>query len=857
MPIQWNEDQKTVIGHREGNLLVSAAAGSGKTAVMIERLVRLIIEPEDPVDVEELLVVTFTNAAAAQMRDKLYQRLQKALEEAASQEESARLLLQLRKLKGARIMTIHAFCLECIRDHITRIEGLDPGFRMADETETKLIRSDVMEEVLEACYADAAADPDSPFARNFTALVDRYSGSRQDSSLAELVDRVASFMESLVDPDGWLDQAVALYQVENEEDLKRTPWYPVYQEEIERQRDYVKILYRQLWQAYVDAGAEADHPMLQAMEAILVKLEGDHHGLQTEDVTISRMNFGLWKGDESGKKAVSNLSNNVKKAAAAYIEICREWIRQEDIDAMRIDVLPALEGLRTVVQRFREAYHLTKLEKGLADFADLERYALEIFLDADGCPTREAKEVRDLFRYICVDEYQDSNDVQEAILNAIARKDAAGNPVNVFMVGDVKQSIYKFREARPELFLEKQERYPDQPGADLQYLHNNYRSRSEILDAVNSIFRRLMYRPDGEIEYNDDEALALGAEYTEAEPEVRTLAGRPELLLIHQTDGIRAREAEEIEARVIAQRIKTLMISGLSVFEEGKYRPLTHRDIAVLFRSPKSMAPLLLQELKRLRVPAFSEITAGFYQTREIQCVVNLLKIIDNPQQDIPLAGALYSPIFRFTGRDLARIRREAGRDLSLYEALKLYQKSGSDENLAQRVSGFLGMAAVWREKAQYLPMHELIWQILQETGYYIYIASTEDGDQRSANLDLLLDRALAYEKGSYKGLFHFMRYLAHMEEEEHDEIQAGIGGDEDDVVHIMSIHKSKGLEYPVVFVGGLGHAFNRMDLNGRVLLHPHLYIGAQAVTADAAFHYETLPHRAVIAYKKRESIAE
>ncbi len=857
MPIQWNEDQAAVIRHRAGNLLVSAAAGSGKTAVMIERLVRMIIDPQDPVDVEELLVVTFTNAAAAQMRDKLYQRLAQAMEEAQTREESARLLLQLRKLKGARIMTIHAFCLECIRAHITRIEGLDPGFRMADETEAQLLYSDVLEEVLESCYAQTSEEPDSQFAKEFAQLVDRYAGTRQDTSLAKNIQQISRFMDSLVDPEGWLDQAVHLYDVHAIEDIQAAPWYRIYLDEARRQREYTVGLYKQLQQAYFAAGAAEDHKIVRTIDAILSVLEDPKVPLSRENATVKTMDFKLWKEDPVEDKRVRDLADRTKKAALTLIEIVQEWVRPEDVQVFREEILPALSGLQQVILKYREALLAAKQEKSLADFSDLERYALQILLDKDGRPTREALEIRDLFRYICIDEYQDSNDVQEAILNAIARTNEEGLPTNIFMVGDVKQSIYKFREARPELFLEKQDTYPDQKDAALQYLHQNYRSRVEILSAVNTVFRALMYRPDGEIDYTDDEALVPGAQFSEPEAGVRTLSGRPELLVVPQKEGEKVREAEEREARVIAERIKTLLMSGVSVFEDGAYRPLACRDIAVLFRSPKTMAPILLQQMQRLKVPAFSEITAGFYQTREIQCVVNLLKIIDNPQQDIPLAGALYSPIFHFSGQELAQIRQESGRDIPLYEALQVYEETGSREDLRTRLKAFREMTAKWRDQARYLPMHELIWQILQETGYYIYIASSEDGDLRSANLDLLLDRALAYEKGSYKGLFHFMRYLARMEEQERDEIQAGVGGDEDDVVHIMSIHKSKGLEYPVVFVGGVGHAFNRSDLSGRLLLHPEMYIGAEAVSLDQSFHYETLPHRVVSLRKKQEGIAE
>ncbi len=859
--VQWNPDQETVIGHRKGNLLVSAAAGSGKTAVMIERLVGLITDPEDHVDVDELLVMTFTNAAAAQMRDKLTSRLREALREVSEQDdpgslkEAARLSLQLKKLKGAHVMTIHAFCLEVIREYVTCIEELDPGFRIADDTEAELLKSDVLADVLEDLY-QLADDPEQPEGQAFLRFVDRYSGAKQDSGIEEQILRTHRFLESQADPDGWMERALKALDPGDQSSLKTSPWYQIFLNRKALALRQASAWYKKLADEFIRAGLGPDNKILLSIQQILSCLEqNDVPGAVS---AIPRMNYKAWKEDPAGEKRVKGIAEKAKSTLQDLNRMDGDWFDENEARNLREEVYPAIQGLAVAMNRFREAYQEAKRERGIVDFSDLERFALRILI-RDGVPTREAMEIRDRYRYISIDEYQDSNDVQEAVIQSIARKNEQGDPINVFMVGDVKQSIYKFRQSRPELFLDKQERYPDLADADVAYLHQNYRSRSEILDAVNSIFFSLMYKPTGEIDYTEQEALVPGRTFPAPEEDRvnRVLAEKPVLYLLDSESKLLSRDAQEAEVDFTAKAIQTLLTSGVLILDaEGTYRPVRPRDIAILMRN-NAQAALMQEALTRYEVPSFSEVTTGFYQTKEIQCVINILKVIDNPRQDIPLAGALYSPMFGFSAGELAALRRVAGREVSLYEALLAYPEAETDTEVSRKTALFLEMLSNWRREKAYLSVYELIWQILKETGYYLYASSAPDGKNRRANLDLLMTRAAAYEKGSYRGLFHFLRYIAKMEEQSRDEEQALFAGEEDDVVRIMSIHKSKGLQFPVVYVIGLGHRWNQRDSYDQIILDAELGIGPRRVDSDGSFYYETLPHRALAEKKRNETLAE
>lgn len=854
MAVAWTEDQQKVLNHRYGNLLVSAAAGSGKTAVLIERLVQILTDPQDPVSVDELLIVTFTAQAAAQMRDKLYQRLNEIFETTGE----LRIQRQLQMLPAASIMTIHAFCLQCIRSYITRIEGLDPGFRIADATEAVLMQADALEEVLERCYGWALENPEDADAMNYAALVDCYSGARQDQRLEELIENTDHFLGGIVDAEGWLASAAQAYCVNSEEQLCKTPWYEVMKS---RQRilfDKARELYRQLLQEYIAAGADEKHKTAAALRTVFLNLQHiDVVWPELGDVTISRMDYGLWKEDPEGKKQVQKLANEAKEAVKEALELETQWMAPGSSKMMREKIYPSLKGLEWVYAQYRRQYQMAKQDKNIVDFQDLERYALKILRRDGGEPTTEAIELQEQYRYICIDEYQDSNDVQEAVLTAIARVDAEGNPVNIFMVGDVKQSIYKFRQARPELFLEKQERYEDQQGASRIFLHQNFRSRAHILEGINDVFRALMYKPDGEIDYTDEEALVPGRQYPECEyPLVTAL---PCCTILTSPTSLTSATAIEAEAEYIAKKIQMMVMEGHQVWDDTEkgYRPVRYRDIVILLRSMQTVAPVYQEALRRYVVPSYSEITGGFYQTKEIQCILNMLRIIDNPLQDIPLMGVLYAPVFGYTGHELAQLRLTGGRNTDLYHSLLEYAQIGPDPSLKGKVQSFLEMLGEWREWAVYYSIHDLIWRLYQTTGYYRYVAAGVDGEYRKANLDLLLIRAQEYEKGSYSGLFHFLRYIEKMERQSRDDVDAKMLGEEDDVVRIMSIHKSKGLEFPVVFIGGAGRGFNMMDLREAVLFHPELGIGTEAIDAEAGFRYETLPHKALMEKKRQEAYAE
>lgn len=857
MAVAWTPDQKRVIDHRSGNLLVSAAAGSGKTAVLIERLVQILMDPQDPVDVCELLVVTFTGQAAAQMRDKLYQRLGEALEATGD----PRLMHQLRMLPAASIMTIHAFCLQCIRDYITRIEGLDPGFRIADETEAALMKADALEEILEESYGWASENPETEEARNFTALADRYSGSRQDQRLEDLVYKTLNFLSGIVDDEAWMEHASSAYDVESEIALKETLWYPMLYKELHIQLEKVQTLYQMLLSEYLDAGAACDDKTVLRLKELCETIDGllleEEPQWIPEELALTRMDYSLWREDPDGKKHIQKLVSDAREAVKEAGELPSQWMGNGMAQRMREQVYPALKGLQCLIRRFRKRYTEAKQDKNIVDFEDLERYALLVLQDSEGQPSVAARELRERYRYICIDEYQDSNDIQETLLYTIARRDEDGNPVNVFMVGDVKQSIYKFRQARPELFLEKQERYAYQKGASRIVLQRNFRSRAAVLEAVNGVFRPLMTKQDGELEYTEEEALIPGMEYPETdEPLLATL---PRLTVLASETVLPSQETLKAEAEYTAKRIQTLVMEGRCLWdkEEGRYRSVRYEDIVILLRSMQTAAPVFQEALRRYAVPSYSEITSGFYQAKEVQCMVNILRIIDNPLQDIPLMGVLYSPIFHFTGHEMAALRLTGGRNEDLYHSLLEYQETGKDPVLLEKVRSFMQTLEEWREWASYYSIQDLLWALYQTTGYYRYASASPEGEYKRANLELLLQRAQEYAKGSYSGLFHFLRYIEKLEKQSRDDVEARIAGQEENVVRIMSIHKSKGLEFPAVFVCGTGRGLNMMDLREPVLFHQKLGIGTEAIDADQGFRYETLPHQAIMAGKRREALAE
>ena len=809
--MDFTGEQLAVIEHQEGNLLVSAAAGSGKTTVLVERIVQMLLRSEQPVSLEEILVVTFTNAAAHQMKEKIEGRLRLALMEAAEkgeEEKAAYLEEQYHAVSMASIMTNDAFCIRLLKDYITRIQTLDSGFRIADETELALLRVDILGQVLEQFYTEALApDPDDE-SRDFLALVDAYGGSRQDTGIEELVLRIHQFMQSDPEPFTWLEKATLSGDISLWEDRAAA--------EVKRQIAKGKSFCKALMKLYQEAGDEA------YAEQIKEKMDTIDETKPIEELSISakvfawfkKTNYAAFKKDPVAEAKAKDLVPRIKKAfeeAGAWYDMIWE---PEARKRQEKHLMPPMRALGRLVKAFADAYAQAKSERNLAEFSDCEHKALEILQDED-----VAEELRQRYRYIFIDEYQDSNRLQEAIVARIARTDENGQAINVFMVGDVKQSIYRFRQADPSLFIEKYQIYGKKEGTNLLILGRNFRSEIQVVETVNFIFEALMEPESGELSYGDKERLYAGKDEDRTVPE-------SSLCVLESVDKMNSGEKQEAEAALIAEKIKKLK-------EEGT----AYRDIVILLRSAKSNGETYRRILTQNGIPVYTEASENFYDTQEIQTIINLLHVLDNPHQDIPLLGVLYSPIFGFTENELGMIRLAAP-EQDFFEALTIFAEK-STEAAGEKARKCLEKIEDWRGLSRQGSIHDLLWKLYEETNYYLYASSMPGGQARRANLNQLLEKSAAFEKGIYSGLYHFLRYVDKMNKQRESEDEAKLLGEDEDVVRIMTIHHSKGLEFPVVFVAGLGKKWNTEDSKKSMILHRDLGIGADIIDSQ---HLTTYP---------------
>lgn len=864
MSVRWTEEQKKVIDVRNKNVLVSAAAGSGKTAVLVERILSLVCgegENEEPLDVDRLLVVTFTKAAAAEMRERVGQALEKRLE---ADPENEHLQKQQTLIHSAQITTIDSFCQYVIRNYFHQID-LDPAFRIGDEGELKLLKGDVVRELLEEHYA---AEDQEERAR-FTEFVEAYATGKNDAVIEALILQLYEFAVSYPYPKRWLAECMEPYQAKTEEELEAGPWMQFLINYVNRTfADLEQELYRM-----IDVCRLPDGPYMyeDAVQADLIQVQelGSCRDFEAIRQRLESLSFARL----STKK-----DPNVEEERKNQIKAFRESMKKSLKDLKEKFFNLSLEGVLDIIQKaalttgvllsltaeFADRYQEKKRLKNLADFPDLEHLALEILVedvgpDGDGklkiVPTDAAKELSGRYAQIMIDEYQDSNLIQEIILNSVSK--GQGVP-NVFMVGDVKQSIYRFRLARPELFMEKYQTYPrSDDAAEIRIdLHKNFRSRREVLDGTNDVFEKLMTEAVGGITYDSAAALYLGAEMPEPEEGVNV----PELLLLEKNkDSLPGTEdadqAEltdrELEAHAAADRIRQMMAEG-KVWDRdtGEFRPVRYGDVVILLRSLTGWGDVYARVLNAAGIPAHTESRTGYFTTIEIQTLLNLLRIVDNPRQDIPLAAVLKSMIGGFTDVELAKIK-SAYPDVKFYEACRKYAEEREQESeckidlqIQNKLRNFYTNLRTYRQRAEFLPIHELIEELLKTTGYGDYLAAEPAGAQREANVRMLIERAIAFEKTSYRGLFHFVRYMEQLQSYNEDFGEAGILGENEDAVRIMTIHKSKGLEFPIVIVAGLGKSFNRQDIRSRVVIHPELGIGVDWVDTALRTRTASLPKR-------------
>ena len=852
--MKWTEEQQKVIDTRDRNILVSAAAGSGKTAVLVARILALVTDPAHPVDIDRLLIVTFTNAAAGEMRQRIRDALEARAEEAP---ENAHLQRQLVLIHNAQITTIHSFCLQVLRSHFHMI-GLDPGFRIADEGEMLLLRQDVLKETLEEAYELGAGEVHTTETEEFRQLLEQLAPGKDDQAVQNALLQVYQFSLGQPWPDEWLAGCRMAYCRPDGEEMPPEP-------------DWVRFVVKDTKRVLADVREEilyaitlcqAEHgPYMyeKAMQDDLAMVEtlqaADSYRELAKAFAVSGTYTRLsTKKDESvskeQKEQVQELRAGIKDALAS-VRVQYFYDRPEALEETFYASGVVVRALTRLVERFMEKLTEKKREKNVLDFSDLEHLALEILVvhDETGIQASPAAlEYAEQFEEIMIDEYQDSNLVQELILNSVAGR--GRGEANRFMVGDVKQSIYRFRLACPELFLEKYQTYRELENACRIDLHKNFRSRSEVLDGVNEIFRQIMTENLGGIVYDKDAMLYPGAVFALDSGEARRL---PEFLLLDPED----QDKQEAEARLVGMQIQQ-MVGSFPVWDAKRsaYRPMAYRDIVILLRTVSGWAETFGEVLSDMGIPCFTGSQKGYFSAVEVRTVLAYLEVLDNPVQDIPLAAVMRSPIGGFSDEALAKLR-SASEERRFYDCCIAYRDNGEDAALRLALDTFFRQMEYFREKAAYTPIHLLLWEILDVTGYGAYAAALPAGRQRKANLDMLVEKAIAYEATSYRGLYHFIRYIESLKRYEVDYGEASLGTESDDTVRIMSIHKSKGLEFPVVFVSGLGKQFNETELRGRLALHSSFGIGCDYVDTTLRLRQPSLLKKVIQKTSALENLGE
>ena len=854
--VKWTNEQLQAIQEKDSNILVAAAAGSGKTAVLVERIIHKIIDEQ--MDIDKILVVTFTNAAASEMRERILEAIYKKLEE---NPENVHLQRQIILLNKASICTIHSFCLDVIHNHFYEID-LPSNFKIADTAEIDLLKQEVLDDLFEQKYTEND--------KNFIELLENYTNYRGDEALQELVLKIYKFIQSSPFPIKWLQEKLELLKIEDK-DISQTIWGKLITRTVEEdiqegimQLETVKskiALYPEMAKFY------------QTISEDIINLQDMQTYKSWDELYVKLLNFNFdkWPVDkkvtndlkEASKEIRDKVKKHIKEKTAKLLSCSQE----QAVKDLKI-ITPILEKLANLVTEFTKNFAEKKKEKNCIDFNDIEHFALKILLDENNNPTEVAKKYKEKFEEIAIDEYQDSNLVQEAILTSISK----GN--NIFMVGDVKQSIYKFRQARPELFLQKYDEYKNKEEKAQEdnlkiQLFRNFRSRQNILNITNLVFESIMSKELGDINYNENEYLNYGANYPEPE-EAKNCAGIAELDIIDlkEDESITAFEGEEdeeeqerveddvLEAKFVANKIQELLNSNYMVFDKKQgYRKIRPKDIVILLRATSNLSPIYEKELSDLELPVFSDTSGTYLDTVEIQTILSVLKIIDNPLQDIPLVVVLRSSICNFTDNDLITIRL-TDRNCNFYEAL-IKTRLICDGDLKNKIESFLEKLEKWKSISQYMPLDEFIWQIYLDTGYYQYVGLLPNGAMRQANLKTLFEKAKQYEKASFKGLFNFIQFIDKLKKQNGDLASAKLIGENEDVIRIMSIHKSKGLEFPVVFLCNSHKKFNMQDLNDNILLHQDIGFGPTIMDTTRKIKYSSIAKDAIKLKMKQETLSE
>ena len=850
--VKWTPEQKSAIDIRDSKTLVAAGAGSGKTAVLVERIIRKVID--DGVDIDRMLIVTFTNAAASEMKERIRARL---YEEVNSNHSLQKQILYLNR---SSIMTIDAFCKKAIKDYFYKLD-IDPNFKIVDNTEGELLKLEAIDEVLEELYE--TNDPE------IIDVMDAYSSNKSDEGLINLILSIHRFIQSCPNPLEWLEEKCNMYDV-HDSDFSKTIWgkkiLHYARELIEEIAEELRALELELLEDPINA-----KNYLATVQDDIFKLDAIRKNKITWDDYYNEFKYIEFGSLKQAPKMDEELKEQVKATRKKMKSLVAEYLRDKVFISSSEEILEDLErafahatGIKKIIYLFDERFKKKKSDKNLLDFSDIEHLCLQLFEKNEDV----LNDFKNKYEEILIDEYQDSNLIQETILNKIARG-------NVFMVGDVKQSIYKFRQARPELFLEKYNTYskytaengmhPESPENKI-LLFKNFRSNENIIDQVNFIFKSIMHADTAEIEYDEVEYLKYGATYYEYDGEPAELHliekkndasgdGSDEEENSANTDIILEDDIEEklqLEARVVAKRIEEL-VGNFDVYDKHtkQKRKARYSDIVILLRATKGSSETFSEELANRNIPVYADIKSGYFDNTEVQIFLSLLKIIDNPYQDIPLLAVLKSPIANFDVNELTKIRLY-DKKAPFYDAMLIAATQGDEKTKA-----FINRLNEWRQKSRYMVIDEFISYLYDDTNYYYYVSLLPNGDTRQANLKVLLKKATDFEKSSFKGLYNFLTFIDNVKISSGDMDAPSQISENDDVVRIMSIHKSKGLEFPIVFISGTSRKFNDMDLRKPIITHQDLGFGFDIVEPKLRITYESVPKLALSLQNQQEMIAE
>ncbi len=845
--MEWTREQKKIIELKNSNILVSAAAGSGKTAVLVERIINLVINENE--DIDKFLIVTFTNAAANGMKQKIQKSIVKSIQ--SGENNKLHLKKQLNLLNKANISTIHAFCIDVVRKNF-HIIGIDPNFRIGDPNEINILLQESLEEVLERAYTEKS--------ENFVKLVEGFTKNRGDSELCEIIKDIYYFILSFPNPLVWLKESVDMLKVGYNE-LESSLWMKAVRENVSMLLEGAMESLKRAKELseepdgpfpYVDALTED----LYNVENLNMLLNNDFERFIHLAYSINHPRLGKLRGknkencSEEKQLEVKSLRDEYKKLIDSIKKLIPNKTLKEFTDDINYMYFPMV-ALYDIVADLKETFKTKKLEKEIVDFSDVEHYALEILNHKEIGETYRKK-----YNYIFIDEYQDSNGLQETLIEQIKKHN------NLFMVGDVKQSIYRFRLADPSLFIKKYMMY--QKNDDILNelnvrvdLMKNFRSRKEILDGTNYVFDKIMSEKIGEIEYTEESFLNCGTEFNKGEN------NHIELNIIDKNaeddedldDDIKSMKTAEIEAKFAVQKIKDLVKQETYIPQSEEFRRIEYKDIVILMRSVSNWSEIFEEIFEEEGIPFYFDGGVGYFETIEIKIIINLLKIIDNIRQDVPLLSILRSPIGKFTTEELIKIRVMSPK-LNYIEAVYAYKNKGNDY-LSDKLRDFIEKIESWKKKSRYMHLNDFIWEILMETGYYYFSGVLPKGNIRQANLRLLTDKAFEFEKTSMRGLFNFLRYIEKLNVSSGNVSTAKTLGENDNVVRLMSVHKSKGLEFPVVLVCGLNKKFNRVDIAKNILKHKTYGIAPKYINTDERIYKETFPRLALKNVIKIENLSE